>query len=67
MSGFARKLERNKLKAEIKRSGQKRQFPLSKYRFKTQEELQQEYATRLTEQMIKQAKESPEFHTDNNE
>ena len=36
MSGIARKIERNKLKAQIKKDGMKRNQPLSKYRFKTQ-------------------------------
>ena len=36
----------------------KRNQPLSKYRFKTQKEIQEEYAARLTEQMIQTAKEA---------
>ena len=40
MSGFARKVERNRLKAQIKKDGMKKTQPLSKYRFKTQKELQ---------------------------
>lgn len=58
MSGFTRKVERNRLKAQIKKDGMKRTQPLSKYRFKTQKELQEEYAARLTEQMIQTAKEA---------
>ena len=53
MSGIARKIERNKLKAQMKKNQ-----PLSKYRFKTQKEIQEEYAARLTEQMIQTAKEA---------
>ena len=43
---------------KIKKDGMKRTQPLSKYRFKTQKELQEEYAARLTEQMIQTAKEA---------
>ena len=58
MSGFARKVERKKIKNAIKKQGEKRTLPLSKYRFKTQKEIQEEYAARLTEQMIQTAKEA---------
>lgn len=58
MSSLERKILRNKIKQELKRTGQKRTLPLSKYRFKTDKELQEEYAARLTEQMIKEGKES---------
>lgn len=58
MSGFARKVQRNKIKNELKKMGMKRTQPLSKYRFKTQEELNEERAAKLTEQMLATAKES---------
>lgn len=58
MSGIERKILRNKLKAELKKNKQKRTMPLSKYRFKTQDELKAEYAEKLTEQMLETAKQS---------
>lgn len=67
MSGFARKVLRNQIKEEIKKSGVKRTMPLSKYRFKTAEEIQKEYAERLTEHIIQTAKESDEFKPANND
>ena len=56
MSGFARQLERNKMKAQLKKEGIKRTMPLSKYRFKTSAEIQKEVAEKITEQMIETAK-----------
>ena len=53
MSGIARKIERNKLKAQIKKDGMKRNQPLSKYRFKTKEEMLEEQSNRLVEEMAK--------------
>lgn len=58
MGSFERKLLRNKMKQAIKAKGEKRVAPLSKYRFKTKEEMQKEYAEKLTEQMLQQAKNS---------
>ena len=55
MSGFKRKLLREKMKKAIKSKGEKQVAPLSKYRFKTKEEM---YAEKLTEQMLQQAKNS---------
>ena len=65
MSGFDRKVERNKLRTQIKKDRMKRDQPLSKYRFKTQKELQEEYAAKLTEQMIQTAKESENKRVNN--
>ena len=53
MSGFARKVERNKIKSAIKKQGEKRTLPLSKYRFKTKEEMLEEQSNRLVEEMAK--------------
>lgn len=58
MSGFERKVLRNKIKAELKKNGMKRTMPLSKYRFKTPEEIKAEYAEKLTEHMLETAKQS---------
>ena len=46
MSGFARKVERNKIKNAIKKQGEKRTLPLSKYRSKTKEEMLEEQSNR---------------------
>ena len=61
MSGFARKVERNKIKKLLEKNKVKRVYPLSKYRFKTDKEIQEEQAKQLTEQMIRTAYESSEF------
>ena len=53
MSGFARKVERNKIQNAIKKQGEKRTLPLSKYRFKTKEEMLEEQSNRLVEEMAK--------------
>ena len=53
MSGFARKVERNKIKSAIKKQGEKRTLPLNKYRFKTKEEMLEEQSNRLVEEMAK--------------
>lgn len=53
MSGFARKVGRNKIKSAIKKQGEKRTLPLSKYRFKTKEEMLEEQSNRLVEEMAK--------------
>ena len=53
MSGFARKVERNKIKSAIKKQGEKGTLPLSKYRFKTKEEMLEEQSNRLVEEMAK--------------
>lgn len=53
MSGFARKVKRNKIKSAIKKQGEKRTLPLSKYRFKTKEEMLEEQSNRLVEEMAK--------------
>jgi hypothetical protein len=65
MSGFVRKVQRNKLKSEMKKNGMKRTMPLSKYRFKTEEEIREEQAARITEQMIKTAKEAEDNNASN--
>lgn len=56
MSGFARKIQRNKIKQAIKKQGGKRTAPLSKYRFKTKEELLKEQSDKIVEQMIENVK-----------
>lgn len=58
MSNFARKIQRNKIKNALKNSKQKRTMPLSKYRFKTDEEMQKEAAEMMTEQMLQNMKNS---------
>ncbi len=58
MSGIARKIERNKLKDALKKNKQKRTQPLSKYRFKTEEEKRAELAEQLTDHMLQTAKEA---------
>lgn len=56
MSGFARKLKRNQIKQAIKKQGNKKIAPLSKYRFKTKEELLKEQSDKIVEQMIENVK-----------
>lgn len=53
MSGFARKIQRNKMKNAIKAQGVKRTAPLSQYRFKTQEEMLKEQSNMIVEQMAR--------------
>lgn len=51
MSGLARKVKRNQLKAALKKQGEKRKLPLSQYRFKTEEEKLKEQTDRIVESM----------------
>ena len=53
MSGFARKVERKKIKNDIKKQGEKRTLAFSTYRFKTKEEMLEEQSNRLVEEMAK--------------
>lgn len=53
MSGLARKVKRNQIKEALKKQGDKRALPLSKYRFKTKEEMLKEQSNRLVEEMAK--------------
>lgn len=53
MSGFARKVKRNQMKAALKKQGEKRVLPLSKYRFKTKEEMLKEQTDKMVESMAK--------------
>ena len=56
MSGIARKIQRNKMKQTLKKQGEKRTAPLSKYRFKTKDEMLKEQSDKIVEQMIKDVK-----------
>ena len=56
MSGFARKIQRNKIKQAIKKQGEKRKTPLSKYRFKTKDEILKEQSDKIVEQMMENTK-----------
>lgn len=56
MSGIERKIQRNKMKNAIKSQGMKRKMPLSKYRFKTKEEMLKEQSNAIVEQMAKSMK-----------
>lgn len=53
MSGFARKVKRNQIKEALKKQGDKRELPLSKYRFKTQDEILKEQTDKIVESMTK--------------
>lgn len=56
MSGFTRKIQRNRIKQAIQRQGGKRTSPLSKYRFKTREEMLKEQSDKIVEQMTENIK-----------
>lgn len=56
MSGFTRKIQRNRIKQAIQRQGGKRTSPLSKYRFKTREEMLKEQSDKIVEQMAENIK-----------
>ena len=56
MRGFARKIQRNRTKQALKKQGEKRTAPLSKYRFKTKDEMLKEQSDKIVEQMIKDVK-----------
>lgn len=56
MSGIARKIQRNRIKQALKKQGEKRTTPLSKYRFKTKDEMLKEQSDKIVEQMIKDVK-----------
>ena len=56
MSGIARKIQRNRIKQALKKQGEKRTDPLSKYRFKTKDEMLKEQSDKIVEQMIKDVK-----------
>lgn len=56
MSGFARKIQRNKIKQAIKKQREKRKAPLSKYRFKTKDEILKEQSDKIVEQMMENTK-----------
>ena len=56
MSEIARKIQRNKMKQTLKKQGEKRTAPLSKYRFKTKDEMLKEQSDKIVEQMIKDVK-----------
>lgn len=56
MGGFARKIQRNKIKQAIKKQGEKRKAPLSKYRFKTKDEILKEQSDKIVEQMMNNTK-----------
>ena len=53
MSGFARKVKRNQIKEALKKQGDKREFTLSKYRYKTQDEILKEQTDKIVESMAK--------------
>lgn len=56
MSGIARKIQRNRIKQTLKKQGEKRTTPLSKYRLKTKDEMLKEQSDKIVEQMIKDVK-----------
>lgn len=56
MSGIARKIQRNKMKQTLKKQGEKRTAPLSKYRFKTKDEMLKEQSDKIVEEMAKNIK-----------
>ena len=56
MSGIARKIQRNKMKQTLKKQGEKRTAPLSKYRFKTKDEMLKEQSDKIVEEMAKKYK-----------
>lgn len=56
MSGIARKIQRNRIKQALKKQGEKRTTPLSKYRLKTKDEMLKEQSDKIVEQMIKDVK-----------
>lgn len=56
MSGIARKIQRNRMKQALKKQGEKRTAPLSKYRFKTKDEMLKEQSDKIVEEMAKKYK-----------
>ena len=53
MSGLARKVTGNQIKEALKTQGDEGALRLSKYRFKTKEEMLEEQSNRLVEEMAK--------------
>ena len=59
MSGIERKVKRNQLKKAFEKQGMKRIQHLSKYRFKTQDEMLEEQSNRIVEEMAKSVMRKP--------
>jgi len=59
VSGIERKVKRNQLKKAFEKQGMKRIQPLSKYRFKTQDEMLEEQSNRIVEEMAKSVMRKP--------
>lgn len=54
MGNLSRKINRNRIKKALKTQGVNKEFPLSKYRFKTRDEILKEQANKIVDNMIRQ-------------